>query len=146
MEKIQENELNWNLIYTSGRFCSSDIYSRSFYFKCAHNILYLNERLFKLKEAPSQMCSFCKSEKENILHLFHKCSYVKNLWCKLNDKLTLQLPPLSPKSAFFGFPENSKLINHIHLIFRIAVYNSRSSATWQVQYITNKINNVKKSN
>ena len=99
MEKIHENELNWNLIYTSGRFCSSDVYTRSFYFKCAHNILYLNERLFEFKEAPSQMCSFCKSEKENILHLFYKCS-IKNLWCKLNDKLTLQLPPLSPKTVW----------------------------------------------
>ena len=144
MGKIQENDLNWNLIYTNGRLCSRDSYTRSFYFKCAHNILYLNERLFKFKKAPSQLCSFCKTEKENILHLFFKCSYVTNLWCKLNDKLILQLPPLSPKSAFFGFPDNSKLINHIHLIFRIAVYNSRSSSTCQVQYILNKIINAKK--
>ena len=56
-----------------------------------------------------------------------------------------QLPPLTPKSAFFGYPENnSKLINHIHLIFRIAVYNSRSESTCNVQYILNKINNTKK--
>ena len=101
-------------------------------------------KTFKFKEAPSQICSFCKSEKENILHLFYKCSHVKNLWCELNDKLTLHLPPLSPKSAFFSFPDNSNLINHIHLIFRIAVYNSRSSSTCQVQHIINKINNVKK--
>ena len=91
-----------------------DSYTRSFYFKCAHNILYLNERLFRFKEAPTQMYSFCISEKENILHLFYQCSYVKNLWCKLNDKHALQLPPLSPKSAFFSFPDNSKLINHTH--------------------------------
>ena len=41
----------------------------------------------------------------------------------------------------FGF---DKSINHIHLIFRIAVYNSRSVSAFNVQYILNKINNTKK--
>ena len=100
--------------------------------------------LFKWNMVASPLCSFCKQEEENILHLFSKCSYVKNLWSQLNEKITVQLPPITPKSAFFGYPNSSKLINHIHLIFRIAVYNSRSESTCNVQYILNKINNTKK--
>ena len=54
----------------------------------------------------------------------------------------MQLPPITPKSAFY--PDSSKLINHIHLIFRIAVYKCRSLFTCNIQHILNKIKNVKK--
>ena len=99
---------------------------------------------FNWKMVDSPLCSFCKQEDENILHLFSRCNYVKDLWSQLNTKITLQLPPITPKSAFFGYPDSSKLINHIHLIFRIAVYKFRSLSICNVQHILNKINNVKK--
>ena len=141
--QIQENNLNWETLYTCGRTCTIDSYTRSFDFKCTHNILFLNKMLFKWKKVASPLCSFCKQEDENILHLFSKCCYVKSLWSQLNAKITVQLPPITPKSAFFGYPDSSKLINHIHLIFRIAVYKCRSLFTCNVQYILSKIKNAK---
>ena len=142
--QIQESDLRWDKLYTFGRSCTIDSYTRSFDFKCTHNILFLNKMLFKWNMVASPLCSFCKQEEENILHLFSKCSYVKNLWSQLNEKITVQLPPITPKSAFFGYPNSSKLINHIHLIFRIAVYKSRSLSICNVQHILNKIKNAKK--
>ena len=142
--QIQENDLRWEILYTFGRTCTIDSFTRNFDFKCTHNILFLNKMLFKWKMVASPLCSFCKQEDEHILHLFSRCNYVKNLWSQLNTKITLQLPPLTPKSAFFGYPDSSKLINHIHLLFRIAVYKSRSLFTCNVQHILNKIKNAKK--
>ena len=56
--------------------CTIDSYTRGFYFKCTHNILFLNKMLFKWKMVASPLCSFCKQEDENISHLFSKCSYL----------------------------------------------------------------------
>ena len=142
--QIQDSDLRWDKLYTFGRTCTNDSYTRSFDFKCTHNILFLNKMLFKWNMVASPLCSFCKQEEENILHLFSKCSYVKDLWSQLNEKITVQLPPITPKSAFFGYPNSSKLINHIHLIFRIAVYKCRSLSICNVQHILNKIKNAKK--
>ena len=71
--QIQENNLSWETLYTFGRTCTIDSYTRSFDFKCTHNILFLNKMLFKWKKVASPLCSFCKQEDENILHLFSKC-------------------------------------------------------------------------
>ena len=145
INKIQEDDLDWTSIYTNGRRCTIDNYTRNFHFRCSHNILFLNKWLFRANLTSSSLCPFCKIEDEDIIHLFANCIFTKNLWTTLGLKICPQLPPLTPKSAFFGYPENnSKLINHIHLIFRIAVYNSRSESTCNVQYILNKINNTKK--
>ena len=143
--KIQEHDLNWASVYTNGRRCTTDNYTRNFHFRCSHNILFLNKWLFRAKLTSSSLCPFCKIEDEDIIHLFANCNYTKNLWNTLSLKICPHLPTLTPKSAFFGYPEiNSKLINHIHLIFRIAVYNNRSESTCNVQYLINKINNTKK--
>ena len=143
--KIQELYLNWTLINTNGRRYTIDNYTRNFHFRCSHNILFLNKWLFRANLTSSPLCPYCKFEDEDIIHLFANCTFTKNLWTTLGLRISPQLPPLTPKSAFFGYPEiNSKLINHIHLIFRIAVYNSRSETTCSIQYILNKINNTKK--
>ena len=91
----------------------------------------------------TKMCSFCKTSDETTLHLFHDCIIVKTLWEKLSFffRPTLILPMLTPESAFLGF-ENIQdiLINHIFLIFKIAIYHSR---TCSFDYIQNKINKSK---
>ena len=110
-----------------------------------HNILFLNERLKKFGESLTSLCSFCELENENIKHLFCDCPVTKDLWNQLKDKTHLDLPDLTPKSAFFGFFEQqNQTIFHIHLIFRIAVYNRRSSNICSVDYVMNKIKQVKK--
>ena len=51
-----------------------------------------------------------------------------------------------PKSAYFGFFENdSMIVNHIHLIFRIAIFNNREKGNCNVNYVINKITQIKKT-
>ena len=122
--KINVENVDWKEVYTSARKCTIDSYTRNFHFKCTHNILFLNERLKKFGEASTSLCSYCELENENIKHLFSECPYTKNLWNQLKERTLLDLPNLTPKSAFFVFFElQNQLIFYIHLIFRIAVYN-----------------------
>ena len=69
--------------------------------------------------AENSKCSYCKNEKETIIHLFAECPITKQIWIGLNQKISTDLPGLTPKSAFFGFYENDcMLTNHIHIIFK----------------------------
>ena len=142
---LEMHDINWPKVYQAGRETTIDSYGRSFHYKCSQNILYLNDRLFILGHANSEMCSYCKAEKENILHLFFQCTKINTLWRQLKQHLhQLDLPELTPGSAFFGFHLiQDSLINQIHLIFRIAVYNKRESGTCSLMYILNKINSIK---
>ena len=63
------------------------------------------------------------------------------LWRGLRSVLTeVNLPDLTPESAFVGLGQNyDNLSNHIHLIFKIAVYNSRQKEVCSINYIKRKI-------
>ena len=128
---LSDQILKWDELYVFGRQISIDSYSRMFYFKCTHNILYLNSVLFKMKLVVSPLCSYCHREDETLVHLFFHCINTKQLWNSLASAFpVIELPALTPKSAFFGFhPLKDRLVNHIHLIFRIALYNKRESGT-----------------
>ena len=81
-----------------------------------------------------------------MVHLFADCEIIKKLWTDLgNEFADFTFPNLTSKSAFFGFYElQDILINHIHLIFKIAVYNKREVGSCSVRYIKNKISFIRK--
>ena len=139
--KIGEHNLDWLYIYTFSWQTTIDSYSRTFLFKCLHNILFLNERLFKLKHTNSPLCSFCNSAPENIIHLFSECQITKELWRQTQSSLPqIELSDLTPGSAYLGLnPLNDILANHIYLIFKIAIYKSRQKKRCSIQYIKRKI-------
>ena len=156
LSKIGENEndIDWKKAYTNARSSTIDSYSRVFHYKCALNILSLNDSLSKIKKkddhtqmiAENEKCSYCKIEKETIIHLFAECPIINQIWMSLNQKISSDLPSLTPKSAFFGFYENDcMLINHIHIIFKISVYNNRDKGDCNFAYIINKILQIKKT-
>merc|ERR1711872_1048499 len=134
LSKIGEDEIDWKNAYINARKCTVDSYCRNFHYKCAQNILSLNDSLSKIKrkDDPTQMiaenskCSYCKTEKETLIHLFKDCPKVREVWSDSKQKISIDLPDLTPKSALFGFYENdSMIVNHIHIIFRLAIYNNR---------------------
>ena len=96
--------------------------------------------------AESSKCSYCKTEKETLIQLFKDCPKVMKVWSDLKQKISIDLPDLTPKSAFFGFYENdSMIVNHIHIIFRLAIYNNRDKGSCNVNYVINKILQIKKT-
>ena len=144
LNKLNESDLNWRDIYLNARKCTVDNYGRVFHFKIIHNILYLNEALSKMENheafRSNPTCSYCKEKNETIIHLFAECKVTKLLWNRLNQKISIDLPALTPKSAYCGFFENkSMIINHILLIFKIALYNNRDLGSCSLTYIINKI-------
>ena len=88
--------------------------------------------LFRFGKIDSPLCSFCKMIEETPLHLFYNFIKIKLLWDELKDLIsnkTLSFPSLTPRSAILGhidLSDNYLLINHIILIYKFYIYNSRN--------------------
>ena len=93
-----------------------------------HNILATNTLLVKLKLASSDKCSFCKTERETILHLFWECPQSNRFWLDLSQFLTangvLQSDiEINLEAVIFGGEKIGKLINLILLVAKRYLYN-----------------------
>ena len=128
------NILPWKNIYDVARITSRDTMSRMFQFKIFHNILYLNNALFKCNLSDSPLCSYCEQEPETVQHLFYKCQLSKKLWHEIQNFFIskLSLPSLDLQSALFGFfdnPTNNYIPNNVLLIFKLTLYKHRKKST-----------------
>ena len=143
--KFENLELNWPKIHTVARHSTIDSYTRMFHFKCTHNILYLNRQLHSMGLAENRLCSYCAVQDETISHLFYECPKTVDLWTQLQHRLSgIQLPDITPQSAYIGLPsETHPLIQHLHLIFRLCLYKGRDKQLCNIQYIINKIKQIK---
>ena len=148
-ELLKTGSLDWKQIYLLPQLVTLDNYSRSFQCKILDNVLYLNKKLFKLPKSASPLSPFCKLSDETVLHLFYECDIVQNLWNELdlffeND---FTLFDLTPQAAFLGFLNvDSKLLliqNHLLLIFKIYIYNSRRSKSLIIKFLIREIMKVK---
>ena len=95
---------------------------RIFQYKVLNNILYLNDRLYKMGVVQSPLRSLCKHEKETVIYLFSQCHVTKQLWLRG----ALSLPPLEPVAAMLGSwdleNEANVLLNHSMLLFKYFIF------------------------
>ena len=125
-EKLEQllviNDLNWSTIYILGRKITVDSYSRQFYFKLTHNILFLNKALKRMRLVESSLCSYCNIAEETPIHLFAECQTVVGLWRQIRGYFGnyLHLADITPQSVILGWHQEDALIiikNQILLIF-----------------------------
>ena len=94
---------------------------------------------------------FLSYEAETALHIFHKCSVTKILWNQLLlfFETDLDFPDLTPQTALFGFINESDnnlniLQNHILLIFKLYIYQSRERGVLNLNGLIKNVTKVKK--
>ena len=131
IQKRTDRNIDWKKVYMIPRKCTIDSHTRIFQYKILNNILYLNDRLFKMNLVESEMCSFCKGEKETVEHLFLNCRIAKTLWTNICNlcKETMSFPVLSFKNIICGFTESSEqniCQNFVLLLFKKFLYQQRS--------------------
>ena len=123
--------------YILPRVVNINSFQRNFQYIILHNILYLNKMLFTSGKTKTPLCSFCHSCNETIQHIFLECIFSKQLWSHLRLFLTndISLLILTPQTVIFGITngiENSKITNHILLISKVNVYESRERVTLEL--------------
>ena len=132
---LQDPNIEWSLVYTLPRKVTIDISTFIFQYKILNNILYLNNRLYKMTIAECPLSSLCGNDTETILHFFCHCSITQNLWTQMQNWLSniFDIPELTSKIAILGKylcqGATDILINHIILMFKKFLYACRKSTT-----------------
>ena len=91
-----QQELDTDIDYTLFLQGFQDIYSvtnvakyRSFQFRLLHRAIITNVHLFRWGLAESNVCTFCKCEKETYVHLFVYCQCVRDLWVNVEQTMSI---------------------------------------------------------
>lgn len=97
---------------------------KNFHFKFLHRIIPTNIKLFKWKILDTELCSFCKRERESLFHLFWTCTYVQMFiyrleqWYKRYIGKVIKLD----KTTFFFGKSGDSLYNLLCIIARWCIY------------------------
>ena len=82
LEKLLcRQDLDCASIYMFPRMVTVESKLRIFQYKVLNNILYLNDRLYRMGIVQTPLCSLCKQEKETVIHLLSPCNVTRQLWC-----------------------------------------------------------------
>ena len=95
-----------------------------------------------------QLYLFCDSYNETINHIFLEYLCAKQLWNNLRFFLTndICLPVLMPQTVIFISEITNnvyKITNHILLIFKLQVYESKERSVLELSRLINKMKKVK---
>ena len=103
---------------------------KDFQYKILHNILVTNSFLKKIGKVDSDLCSYCKIEKETTLHILCTCEKVKDFWLNfegwLLSKFNININ-LSRKNIIFSSAENNRdvIINHLITLGKYYIYKTK---------------------
>jgi hypothetical protein len=102
---------------------------RWFQYRVMHNIVPTNVWLQKVGLTNSDLCSFCKKEKETITHMFVECEKVVDFWQQVQTRYNI-MDGLDIFSKVYGMLDcknaNYALINHILIIVKKYIYKCRA--------------------
>lgn len=74
------DNIDWSKQYITALTIPLDTKTREFQFKFVHDILVNNYWLKKWNLADTDLCTFCKIAREDIIHLFWHCEHVQHFW------------------------------------------------------------------
>ena len=127
-EKVNVQELKRRFLQIHG--ITNIVKYRSFQYRLLHRAIVTNKHLYRWGMIGSNMCTFCDTEGESYTHLFHRCTYVKDLWeglTKFTKKLTGGEMKTNEKDVLMNtFHRDAKhLANIIGLIAKQYIYRQR---------------------
>ena len=113
-----------NIMYS----CTIDTKLRSFQYRLAHRIIYLNKMLYIMKLSDTPLCTYCNLEDETIEHLFWQCNVIKQYLIEALDWLcSIQLLSRHPikVDSLLGDSTASGLQNMLCFALKRFIYISR---------------------
>ena len=122
-EKFPHFSVDWKEIYSLPFTVTIETKIREFQYKILNNIIFTNQKLFKLKMIESPLCTFCKRETESLEHLFFNCYVTKFFWeafCSWLIECSISLQPLTLTDIVFGIfnvEKDFNILNHLQVIW-----------------------------
>ena len=133
-----DQELNWEGMFTKQIKVTIDSNLRWLQFRLMHRILATNSLLLKMKLSENDKCTFCREEKESLLHLFWECSHTHKFWNDVFNLMTehglLSNTDRNMSDIILGKDGESTLVNLIILIAKRYIYSAKISKS--VPYVS----------
>ena len=104
-DQFPDVQFDWNEIYSLSLKVSLETKIREFQYKVLNNIVFTNEKFFKIKMIDSPQCTFCKNDIEFLEHLFSNCEIARSFCVALRSwfmECNINLEPLSVFNVLFG--------------------------------------------
>ena len=130
-EKFPHFSVDWREIYSLPFTVTIETKIREFQYKILNNIIYTNQKLFKLKMIESPLSTSCKRETESLEHLFFNCYVTKFFWeafCFWLIECSISLQPLTLTDTVFGIFNVEKdfdILNHLVLVAKLYIYKCK---------------------
>ena len=150
------SDQRWREIYRLPFISFCSIKMRWFQFRINHFILGTNKLLFKIGKCDSQLCTFCDSDIETIIHVLWECDVVQNFIKSISDYLARKNLIFEPTrdNFIFGSPsEDLDCHNNILVTIKFYIYKTKclnkplnlQSLLFDVRnlYVTSKIISIK---
>jgi len=118
-------------MYLLPRICTLRTKLRNFQFKFLHRRTATNSFLFKIQFSKSNLCRFCQTVQETLLHLFWECSITEAFWNSVQQFfISVDLIPASQVLNFcqcLGLKgeKSALLFNHCFLLGRFYIYSCK---------------------
>ena len=80
--------IDWKSVYQLSFNCTKITKLNTFQFKLLHRRLATNDFLKKIGIKENDMCTFCRSEVESLIHLFWSCNVTSRFWQSFKQWLT----------------------------------------------------------
>ena len=129
-------ELNWSNIFQQVRYIK-EIKLRWFYIRIITRILGTNVSLQAMGLRNDDLCTFCKTSRESILHIFVDCNIVKDFWQEfrrllLTNNIISQDFNFTQKTILFGLsnlaPDN-KIFFYVMILAKFFIYRCKFENT-----------------
>ena len=123
---FDEWDLNWKDIFSSPFLSCMSTKLRYFQFKILHRYLAVNKLLAQIGIVDSDLCSFCKREKEDIQHFFWDCTELVSFWQNIQTHMLKNSVHLDMRNVVLGLfdIENSKF-NFVILHAKYYIYKCK---------------------
>ena len=117
--KCNQWEMRLHIEMTNDEFCKNfqNIYSatnctkyRDFQYRLLMNIIVTNTKLKLWKIKDGDLCSFCYSKPEKVIHLFWECEHIKKLWEEVKELIN----ELIPENVNLEFTVENVIFNKVH--------------------------------
>jgi len=123
--------IDWNAAYQLSFQCTKSTKLIVFQFKLLHRRLATNDFLKKVGIKDNDLCSFCKTEKESLIHLFWSCRVVSTFWQNFKELLVSQNLALRTYNLSLNIvlglrPDTSQKLNFNFLVARYYIWSCRT--------------------
>ena len=84
-KKVAISKKEYIEVFANINKCTHMVKYRDFQYRLLVNAIFTNDRLYYWKKVDSQMCNFCNTTKQTVVHMLCECEITRTIWIKFEE-------------------------------------------------------------